>query len=100
MLFMDCLVEGFSQYNIIDEREELDYSNNRRYSENRLIKNATERYNRYMSGIDIWQVGDVSYDYICENIKTYLSIQTNKENISTKLKWMEVIDSQIKAAIS
>ena len=97
---MDCLVEGFSNYNIIDEREELNYSDYKKYSKNRLIKNATERYNRYMSGIDIWQVGDVSYDYIRENIKTYLSIQTIQENISTKLKWMELIDNQIKEAIS
>ena len=97
---MDCLVEGFSNYNIIDEREELNYSNIKRHSENRLIKNATERYNRYMSGIDIWQVGDVSYDYIRENIKTYLSIQTIQENIPSKLRWMEIIDNQIKDAIS
>ena len=97
---MDCLVEGFSNYNIIDEREELNYSNIKRHSENRLIKNATERYNRYMSGIDIWQVGDVSYDYIRENIKTYLSIQTIQENIPSNLRWMEIIDNQIKDAIS
>ena len=53
-----------------------------------------------MSGIDIWQVGDVSYDYIRENIKTYLSIQTIQENIPSKLRWMEIIDNQIKDAIS
>ena len=97
---MDCLVEGFSNYNIIDEREELDYSNNRRYSEMRLIKNATERYKRYISGIDIWQVGDISYDYIRDNIMSYLSIQINQENIPIKLKWMDIIDNQIKDAIN
>jgi hypothetical protein len=97
---MDCLVQGFSNYNIIDERDELNYSNNKIYSEIRLIKNATERYNRYISGIDIWQVGDISYDYIRENIKTYLTIQINQENIPIKLKWIEIIDNQIKDAIN
>ena len=97
---MDCLVQGFSNYNIIDERDELNYSNNKIYSEIRLIKNATERYNRYISGIDIWQVGDISYDYIRDNIMTYLSIQINQENIPSKLRWMEIIDNQIKEAIS
>ena len=97
---MDCLVQGFSNYDIIDERDELNYSNNKIYSEIRLIKNATERYNRYISGIDIWQVGDISYDYIRENIKTYLTIQINQENIPIKLKWIEIIDNQIKDAIS
>ena len=97
---MDCLVEGFSNYNIIDERDELNYSNNKIYTEIRVIKNATERYNRYLSGIDIWQVGDISYDYIRDNIMTYLSIQTIQENIPSKLRWMEIIDNQIKAAIS
>jgi hypothetical protein len=97
---MDCLVEIFNSHNIIDERDELLYSDYKRYSEMRLIKRTTGRYNRYISGIDIWQVGDVSYDYIRQNIMTYLSIQTNQENIPIKLKWMEIIDNQIKDAIS
>ena len=97
---MDCLVEGFSNYNIIDERDELNYSNNKIYSEMRIINRTSERYKRYISGIDTWQIGDISYDYIRENINTYLSIQTIQENIPSKLRWMEIIDNQIKAAIS
>ena len=97
---MDCLVEGFSNYNIIDERDELNYSDYKRYSEMRIINRTTERYKRYISGIDIWQVGDISYDYIRDNIMTYLSIQTIEENIPSKLRWMEIIDNQIKEAIS
>jgi len=97
---MDCLVEGFSNYNIIDERDELNYSDYKRYSEMRIINRTTERYKRYISGIDIWQVGDISYDYIRDNIMTYLSIQINQENIPSKLRWMEIIDNQIKEAIS
>ena len=97
---MDCLVEVFNNHNIIDEREELLYSDYKRYSEMRISNRTTERYKRYISGIDIWQVGDISYDYIRENIKTYLSIQTIQENIPSKLRWMEIIDNQIKDAIS
>ena len=97
---MDCLVEVFNNHNIIDEREELLYSDYKIYSEMRIINRTTERYKRYISGIDTWQVGDISYDYIRENINTYLSIQTIQENIPSKLRWMEIIDNQIKAAIS
>lgn len=97
---MDCLVDIFNSHNIIDERDELNYSSAKRFSEMRLISNATERYNRYLAGIDIWIVGEVSYDYIRDNIKTYLSIPNIQQNIQAKIKWMEIIDSQIKVAIS
>jgi len=97
---MDCLVESFNSYNIIDERDELNYSNSKKFGEMRLIVNATVRYNRYLSGIDVWEIGDVSYEYIRDNINTYLSIQDTVENIELKIKWMEIIDNQIKVAIS
>ena len=97
---MDCLVESFNSHNIIDERDELNYSNSKKFGEMRLIVNATVRYNRYLSGIDVWEIGDVSYEYIRDNINTYLSIQDTVENIELKIKWMEIIDNQIKVAIS
>lgn len=98
---MDCLVEIFNNQNIIDEIDELNYSNTiKKFGEIRLIINATDRYNRYLSNIDIWIVGDISYDYIHDNINTYLSIPNIPENIQTKIKWIEIIDNQIKVAIN
>ena len=98
---MDCLVEIFNNQNIIDEIDELNYSNTiKKFGEIRLIINATDRYNRYLSNIDIWIVGDISYDYIHDNINTYLSITNIPENIQTKIKWIEIIDNQIKVAIN
>ena len=67
----------------------------KKFGEIRLIINATDRYNRYLSNIDIWIVGDISYDYIHDNINTYLSIPNIPENIQTKIKWIEIIDNQI-----
>ena len=100
---MQCLIDSFNNYNIIDEKEELIYSASsiiKKFGEMRVINKATERYMRYIDGIDVWQVGDISYDYIHDNIKTYLSIPTIPENIQIKIKWMEIIDSQINDALN
>jgi hypothetical protein len=63
-----------------------------------LIK-TDERYSRYLRGISIWTIDGVSYEYIRNNIKMYLSMETNDNNIITKLKMMSMIDKQLKEVI-
>jgi hypothetical protein len=63
------------------------------------LAKTDERYERYLRGIDIWEMDGVSYEYIRENIKNYLSIDTNESNMKTKLKLMRNIDKKIKEII-
>jgi hypothetical protein len=65
----------------------------------KVIRQTDERYSRYLKGIDIWEIDGESYEYIRENIKTFLNIETIKENLITKLKLMRIIDKQLKEVI-
>lgn len=82
-----------------DERNELfDFLSLKMAGRSELIK-TDERYARYLRGIDIWEINGVSYEYIRENIKVYLSMDSNEENLITKLKLMRKIDKQLKKII-
>jgi hypothetical protein len=82
-----------------DERSELfDFLGLKMAGKSELAK-TDERYTRYVRCIDIWEIDGVSYEYIRENIKNYLSIDTNESNIRMKLKLMRKIDKQIKEMI-
>lgn len=82
-----------------DERSELfDFLSLKMAGMSDVIK-TDERYSRYLRGIDIWEIDGVSYEYIRENIKKYLSIQSNEDNLIKKLKFMRIIDKQLKSII-
>lgn len=82
-----------------DERNELfDFLALKMAGKSELVK-TDERYSRYLRGIDIWEIDGVSYEYIRENIKVYLSMETNEVNLITKLKLMRKIDKQLKKVI-
>ena len=82
-----------------DERSELfDFLQLKMAGMSDIIK-TDERYSRYLRGIDIWEIDGVSYEYIRENIKKYLSIPSNETNLIKKLKLMRIIDKQIKTVI-
>jgi hypothetical protein len=69
------------------------------YEKNRFtlsdIKETNERYQRYLDGISCWQQRGKSYEYVRDNIITYLRIPTNKETLELKLQWMKKIDFQL-----
>jgi len=82
-----------------NEVEELvDYLKLKLAGEEELL-NTEERYLRYVKGIDIWEVNGVSYTYILQNIKTFLNIETNQQNLVKKLKLMRKIDKELKKVI-
>lgn len=82
-----------------DERSELyDFLELKMAGKSELVK-TDERYARYLRGIDIWEIDGVSYEYIKENIKMFLSIETNDKNLVKKLKLMRKIDKQINEII-
>lgn len=82
-----------------DERTELfDFLQLKLAGKSELAK-TDERYARYLRGIDIWEIDGVSYEYIRENIKQYLLIETNDSNVIMKLKLMRKIDKQLKEII-
>lgn len=82
-----------------DERSELlDFLELKMAGISDIIK-TDERYSRYLRGIDIWEIDGTSYEYIRENIKKYLMIQSNESNLIKKLKLMRIIDKQLKSII-
>lgn len=82
-----------------DERNELlEFVSIKTGGKSELIK-TDERYSRYLRGIRIWEIDGISYEYIRDNIKMYLSIETNESNIITKLNMMRTIDNQLKEVI-
>jgi hypothetical protein len=82
-----------------DERNELlEFVSIKTGGKSELIK-TDERYSRYLRGIRIWEIDGISYEYIRDNIKMYLSIETNENNIITKLNMMRTIDNQLKEVI-
>jgi len=82
-----------------DERSELfDFLSLKMAGMSDIMK-TDERYSRYLRGIDIWEIDGVSYEYIRENIKKYLSAPSNEGNLIKKLKLMRIIDKQIKCMI-
>jgi hypothetical protein len=82
-----------------DERNELfDFLQLKLAGKSELNK-TDERYIRYLRGVDIWEIDGISYEYIRENIKKYLSIETSESNIIMKLKLMRKIDIQLKEVI-
>ena len=82
-----------------DERKELYEFLELKKAGIKVLRQSDERYMRYLSGIDIWEIDGVSYEYIRTNIKNYLDLETNKENAIQKLKMMRIIDKQIQEVI-
>ena len=97
---IDKICQQMSTANIeYDEHTELfDFLHLKLAGKSELYK-TDERYSRYLRGIDIWEIDGVCYEYIRENIKRYLSIDTNESNLIIKLKLMRKIDKQIKEVI-
>ena len=82
-----------------DERNELfEFLSIKMGGKLELIK-TDERYSRYLRGISIWTIDGISYEHIRNNIKEYLSMETNDKNIIKKLKMMGNIDKQLKEII-
>ncbi len=82
-----------------DERGELfDFLKLKMAGKSELLK-TDERYTRYLRGIDIWEIDGVSYEYLRENIKMFLSIELTESNMMIKLKCMRKIDKQLKEVI-
>jgi hypothetical protein len=82
-----------------DEYSELfEFLNLKMAGKSDLIK-TDERYVRYLRGIDIWIIGNTSYEYIRDNIILYLSLETNNTNLIKKLKLMRTIDLQLKGIL-
>ena len=82
-----------------DERQELYEFLELKKAGIKVLRQSDERYMRYLNGIDIWEIDGVSYEYIRTNIKNYLDLETNKENVIQKLKLMRIIDKQIQEVI-
>lgn len=82
-----------------DERQELYEFLELKKAGIKVLRQTDERYMRYLKGIDIWEIDGVSYEYIRTNIKNYLDLPTNKENVIQKLKLMRIIDKQLQEVI-
>lgn len=82
-----------------DERKELYECLELKTAGIKVLHQTDERYMRYLKGIDIWEIDEVSYEYIRDNIINYLNLITNKENLVQKLKLMRTIDKQLKSMI-
>lgn len=82
-----------------DECQELfDYIEKQIFNKTEL-KNTQKRYLRYLEGIDIWVIDGVSYEYIYENIITFLNMY--EANCGTKelVHLMRIIDMQLKGML-
>ena len=79
-----------------DEFQELEECLSIKSAGRKVLLKTQERYERYISGIEIWEIDDISYYHIKDNIVEYLSIPlSNKEYLIMKLKLMRKIDKQI-----
>ena len=70
---MNNLCDQMSNVNIIyDERKELIDSMKIKLRDID-IKKVDERYNRYLNGINLWEIDGFSYENIRENINLYFN---------------------------
>jgi hypothetical protein len=88
-----------SNSRIYDERQEVFDSLNLKFAGKSDLLKADERYMRYLRDIEVWDIYEESYEYVRENIKKYLSIETTDKNLLIKLKMMRMIDKQFKHII-
>ena len=94
---IDMLCDKISSSEIeYDEFQELEECLSIKSAGRKVLLKTQERYERYISGIEIWEIDDISYYHIKDNIVEYLSIPlSNKEYLIMKLKLMRKIDKQI-----
>jgi len=94
---IDMLCDKISNSDIeYNERQELEECLSIKVAGKTVLLRTQERYQRYMDGIEIWEIDDISYYHIKDNIVEYLSIPlSNKDNLIIKLKLMRKIDKQI-----
>ena len=61
-----------------------------------IINNTTQRYKRYIEGIDDWKLGGINYSYIPQLINKFFSIPADTDdNIKSKISLMKSIDDQM-----
>ena len=66
------------------------------YIDMKCIENTTDRYKRYIEGINDWELGGINYDYIPLYINKFLIMGVNSDdNIRTKISIMKFIDEQL-----
>ena len=94
---IDMLCDKISSSEIeYDEIQELEECLSIKSAGRKVLLKTQERYEIYISGIEIWEIDDISYYHIKDNIVEYLSIPlSNKEYLIMKLKLMRKIDKQI-----
>lgn len=63
------------------------------------LKNTQKRYLRYLEGIDIWVIDGVSYEYIYQNIITFLNMYDANCGSKELVYLMRVIDMQLKTIL-
>jgi len=85
----------FEEYEF-KEFKELKKSLSIRHFNKDVLEKTKIRYNRYISNIDIWEINNISFYHIRDNIMIFLNIPTlNIESMKYKLKLMRKIDSEL-----
>lgn len=61
-----------------------------------VLEKTKIRYNRYISNIDIWEIDNISFYHIKDDIMMFLNIPIlNFESMKYKLKLMRKIDKEL-----
>jgi hypothetical protein len=83
----------FSEYK---EYKELKKSLSIKHFDKNVLEKTKIRYNRYISNIDIWEIDNISFYHIKDDIMMFLNIPTlNIESMKYKLKLMRKIDKEL-----
>jgi hypothetical protein len=75
-----------------DERKELEFYLEKKNIDQEDIKQTTERYERYLRGIEVWERGRKSLEYIRDDIIKYLSLNLT---MVSKINLMRKIDKDL-----
>ena len=85
-----------SECDEFSEYKELQKSLLIRHFNKDVLEKTKIRYNKYISNIDIWEINNISFYHIRDDIMIFLNIPTlNIESMKYKLKLMRKIDSEL-----
>jgi hypothetical protein len=75
-----------------DERKELYEHLTNKIVNMDTIHDTDDRYNRYLRGIDVWHDKKNNYEFIKNDMISYLQIPSTEENFMIKYRLMRKID--------
>jgi hypothetical protein len=75
-----------------DERKELEFYLEKKNIDQEDIIQTTERYERYLRGIEVWKRGRKSFEYIRDDIIQFLSLNLTMDS---KINLMRKIDKDL-----